>query len=89
MINKLSVRIGFEKDNFDWLWFLYVGSKHYKTFVIYLFIFQIDIDIVYKDWMIETKHIIDGKPYTAYTKNPKYINEKTKFFLFPIPKRKS
>ena len=83
IFKKINIHIDFKKDTFDWVWFLYVGTKHYKTFVIYLFILQIDIYIIYKDWMIETKEMINNKIYTVYRKNPKYTNERSKSFLFP------
>ena len=62
-------------------------SKHWNAIFIFLWFVEIDIYWIVKDWMIEgTPTISNGKTYETWTKNPEYINEEWKDFVFPKTK---
>ena len=57
-----------------------VLSKGWKQIFVFLWIVEIDISIIAKDWMID-EGVVNG--YHTYGKNPKYANIHPDMFCFP------
>jgi hypothetical protein len=62
---------------------VYVGVKHNKTFIIDAFHIELEICWYINDWMVPSVDIIDGKKYSGFSKNPKYMNEEIESWSIP------
>ena len=85
-MKKVNIRFRTEFDPYWYPYFVYVGSKHNKTFILGTFLLCFTIHWAYKDWMVKTEEVLtldDGRKFVTWTKNPKYEDEDFKTFALP------
>jgi hypothetical protein len=87
-INKgnFKTRIKIKFEPYWYPYFVFVGCKYHKQFLINLLCFSFDIFQVCNDWMVKTDDVIvldDGRRFETWERNPKYENEKISAFAFP------
>lgn len=83
---KTNIHFRVEFDPYWCPYFVYVGCKHSKEFIISIFLFCFTIKWIYKDWMIKTDKVItldDGRKFETWEKNSNYANEDVKTFALP------
>ena len=79
---KIYFRIQDKKDRCFGACGLY--STHWWDIFIFLWFFEIEFFGGAKDWMVKGKDEVHGdKTYSCWIRNPRYVNEQAKHFIWP------